>query len=133
MTANARPFTTRELLDNARREPRDYQDALAILQGIKVRGRSKTYQVVRAEAEPLWKFKGWLTRLGYFPEDLNKLNAIHLTGSKGKGSIASYTSSLLTGIAPNAKVGRYTSPHLVYDRERISINGEPISEELFAK
>ena len=29
--------------------------------------------------------------------------------------------------------GLYTSPHLVAVRERIRINGEPISEELFAK
>jgi folylpolyglutamate synthase len=30
-------------------------------------------------------------------------------------------------------VGLYTSPHLVAVRERIRINGVPISEELFAK
>jgi folylpolyglutamate synthase/dihydropteroate synthase len=29
--------------------------------------------------------------------------------------------------------GLYTSPHLCAVRERIRINGEPISEELFAK
>ena len=30
-------------------------------------------------------------------------------------------------------LGLYTSPHLVAVRERIRINGQPISEELFAK
>lgn len=30
-------------------------------------------------------------------------------------------------------IGLYTSPHLCAVRERIRINGEPISEELFAK
>ena len=29
--------------------------------------------------------------------------------------------------------GLYTSPHLVAVRERIRVNGKPISEELFAK
>ena len=31
------------------------------------------------------------------------------------------------------RTGLFTSPHLVAMRERIRINGEPISEELFAK
>lgn len=145
--------TNRDLLEASRREPRDYTDALAVLRSIRVRGRTKNYDVLRAKAEPLWEFKEWLLRIGYRPDDLNKLNIIHLTGSKGKGSVASYTSSLLTGLAPDAKVGcdsqiwcqwsltlllcpqvgRYTSPHLVHDRERISINGEPVAEEMFAK
>lgn len=30
-------------------------------------------------------------------------------------------------------VGLYTSPHLCAVRERIRVNGEPLSEELFAK
>lgn len=33
----------------------------------------------------------------------------------------------------NLYVGLYTSPHLVAVRERIRINGKPISEEDFAK
>jgi hypothetical protein len=81
MTAKLQlPFPTREIIDNARREPRDYADALAVLASVRVRGRTQTYDVVRAEAEPLWKFKEWLSRLGYRPSDLDKLSAIHLTG-----------------------------------------------------
>lgn len=34
---------------------------------------------------------------------------------------------------PLAKVGLYTSPHLRFVRERIQINGEPLSEEQFAQ
>ena len=33
----------------------------------------------------------------------------------------------------NVDVGLYTSPHLIAVRERIRVNGVPISEELFAK
>lgn len=32
-----------------------------------------------------------------------------------------------------SKVGLYTSPHLRFVRERIQINGEPLTEEMFAK
>ncbi|KAI9627751.1 hypothetical protein H4Q26_017188 [Puccinia striiformis f. sp. tritici PST-130] len=65
--------------------------------------------------------------------DLNVLNAIHISGTKGKGSTAAFCSTLLSTINPSAKVGLFTSPHLVAVRERIRINGKPISEEVFAR
>lgn len=67
------------------------------------------------------------------PDDLNALNVIHIAGTKGKGSTSAFCSSLLCAIAPSAKIGLYTSPHLVAVRERIRINGVPISEEQFAR
>ena len=36
-------------------------------------------------------------------------------------------------LAPEARTGFYSSPHLVAVRERIRINGEPIPEEMFAR
>ncbi|GAA5939415.1 tetrahydrofolate synthase [Sporobolomyces koalae] len=75
----------------------------------------------------------YLHRIGYTPTDLNRLNVLHITGTKGKGSTSAFTSSLLTTLAPEAKVGLYTSPHMVAVRERIRINGKPIDENLFAK
>ncbi len=58
---------------------------------------------------------------------------LHITGTKGKGSTSAFCSSLLRSLAPAAKVGLYTSPHMVAVRERIRINGVPIDEDLFAK
>lgn len=55
------------------------------------------------------------------------IKAIHITGTKGKGSTAAIASSIL--ISAGFKCGLYTSPHLFSFRERIRINGEPISEE----
>ncbi|PVG03448.1 FolC bifunctional protein [Serendipita vermifera] len=75
----------------------------------------------------------YLNRIGYTVEDLNRLNVIHVTGTKGKGSTCAFVDSLLRATVPNRKVGLFTSPHLVSVRERIRINGEPISEELFVK
>ncbi|GAA5823844.1 hypothetical protein JCM11251_003319 [Rhodosporidiobolus azoricus] len=75
----------------------------------------------------------YMERMGYSANDLNRLNVLHITGTKGKGSTSAFVSSLLTTIAPNAKVGLYTSPHMVAVRERIRINGEPIAENMFAK
>ncbi|KAG8903833.1 Folylpolyglutamate synthetase, partial [Tulasnella sp. 403] len=75
----------------------------------------------------------YLSRIGHKPEDLNRLNVIHVTGTKGKGSTCAFCDSILRKTVPRWKVGLYTSPHLVAVRERIRLNGEPISEEDFAK
>ncbi|MBF6640422.1 bifunctional folylpolyglutamate synthase/dihydrofolate synthase [Flavobacterium sp. J49] len=55
------------------------------------------------------------------------LKCIHVAGTNGKGS----TSHLLASVLQEAgyKVGLYTSPHLKDYRERITINGKPISED----
>lgn len=52
---------------------------------------------------------------------------IHITGTNGKGSTASFIASSLQ--AAGLKVGLYTSPHLVRFNERIQINGQPITDE----
>jgi dihydrofolate synthase / folylpolyglutamate synthase len=56
-----------------------------------------------------------------------KIPCIHIAGTNGKGS----TSHLLASIFQEAgyKVGLYTSPHLIDFRERIKINGKPISKK----
>lgn len=57
--------------------------------------------------------------------------SIHITGTNGKTSTARMIDSLLR--AHGLRVGRYTSPHLETVRERISIEGEPISEDRFVQ
>jgi dihydrofolate synthase/folylpolyglutamate synthase len=56
---------------------------------------------------------------------------IHITGTNGKGSTAGLITRLLT--AQGLTVGTYTSPHLERINERISRNGEPISDAEFAE
>src|SRR6266498_3243307 len=57
--------------------------------------------------------------------------AIHLTGTNGKSSTARMIDALLR--AHGLRTGRYTSPHLDTVRERISLDGEPVSEERFVE
>jgi dihydrofolate synthase / folylpolyglutamate synthase len=54
---------------------------------------------------------------------------IHLTGTNGKGSTAAMIESLLR--ADGLRTGRFTSPHVMNVTERITIDGEPISDERF--
>ena len=51
--------------------------------------------------------------------------AIHVTGSKGKGSVAVIAAGILS--AHGYRTGLYTSPHLVRYRERACIDGKEIS------
>ena len=52
---------------------------------------------------------------------------IHIAGTNGKGSAVATAEALLRG--RGLRVARYTSPHLVDFRERIVVNGEPITAD----
>ena len=68
-----------------------------------------------------------MERLGN-PQD--ELQFIHVAGTNGKGSVLAYISTVLK--EAGYQVGRYVSPTLFSYLERIEINGEPVSEEIFA-
>ena len=52
---------------------------------------------------------------------------IHIAGTNGKGSCSHTLAAILQ--ASGLRVGLYTSPHLIDFRERIRVNGQPVSEE----
>lgn len=56
-----------------------------------------------------------------------QMNFIHIAGTNGKGSCTEIISNIL--INQGYKVGKFLSPHLIRYNERISINGEEISDE----
>jgi dihydrofolate synthase/folylpolyglutamate synthase len=56
---------------------------------------------------------------------------IHLTGTNGKTSTARMIDGLLR--EAGLRTGRFTSPHLETVRERITLDGEPISEQRFTE
>uniref|UniRef100_A0A1I8BBJ5 Tetrahydrofolate synthase n=1 Tax=Meloidogyne hapla TaxID=6305 RepID=A0A1I8BBJ5_MELHA len=69
----------------------------------------------------------YLSPLGISLTDIDSLNCIHIAGTKGKGSTCAFLESILRQLG--YKTGFYSSPHLIHVRERIQINGQPISEE----
>jgi dihydrofolate synthase/folylpolyglutamate synthase len=56
-----------------------------------------------------------------------KYQSFHVAGTNGKGSTVATLDALLR--FGGRRVGRYTSPHLVDFRERMAVDGEPISED----
>lgn len=95
---------------------------------------------IRPDANSTKEMRAYWARLGHAPEDLDRLNVIHVAGTKGKGSVCAFVASILSryqqrgggGGAPR-KIGLLTSPHLIAVRERIRIDSRPISEALFAR
>ncbi|KAK7203886.1 Mur ligase [Myxozyma melibiosi] len=53
----------------------------------------------------------------------------HVAGTNGKGSICAYLASILT--KASYTTGRFTSPHLLYPRDSITIDGKAVSQKLF--
>lgn len=63
----------------------------------------------------------------YFDNPHFNLPVIHITGTNGKGSTTSYLKQLL--LSQGLAVGSFTSPHIMRFNERISYNGQDISDE----
>ena len=76
----------------------------------------------------LERMRSVLKKLGN-PQD--QFRSVHIAGTKGKGSTCAMVSAMLR--SAGYKVGLYTSPHLVDIRERITIDGEMISQADFAR
>lgn len=119
---------------------RSYSDAIELLNTLQsspkiVKARLENDH--KSYCENNEKLKACLLHMGYSVSDLDNLNIVHVTGTKGKGSTCAYIDSILNQYQSShgipLKVGLYTSPHLISVRERIRINSSSISAETFAK
>lgn len=72
----------------------------------------------------LKRMEWMMKRLGH-PE--RRFKSIHVAGTNGKGSTVTYLREMLE--AAGQVVGTFTSPYITTFNERISVNGEPISNE----
>ena len=84
-----------------------------------------------AAARGTWNLdrpRALLTALGH-PEQ--RYPSIHVAGTKGKGSTAAFLASILH--TAGLRVGLYTQPHLHDYRERVRINGQPITPAALAR
>lgn len=61
----------------------------------------------------------------------NTLRIIHIAGTSGKGSTATFVSALLT--AHGKKTGLHTKPHFIDIRERLQIDGRMIAKQKFVQ
>jgi dihydrofolate synthase/folylpolyglutamate synthase len=92
----------------------DYQDAVNWLFQVRRFGPDRTL-------DPISRLSGLLG------DPQNRLKAIHIAGTNGKGSTSAMIASILR--AAGFSVGLFTSPHLERFTERIVVDGEEIPEK----
>jgi len=121
--------------ESAIRITRSYEDTIRALNSLQTNAavleqirKEKGDRTMRNSIPGMEKF---LTRIGIEVNELDKLNVIHVSGTKGKGSTCAFSESILRHCG--FKTGFYSSPHLVEVRERIRINGKPLDKEKFVK
>jgi len=102
----------------------DYQEAIRYL------GSFTDYEKIGYKGRGLFNLERMRRLAGIFNNPQDSFPVIHISGTKGKGSVASFVSNILT--EAGFSVGLYTSPHLVEPRERIKVNNEMINENDFS-
>src|SRR5687767_13384037 len=108
----------------------DYKRALAELWGRSSYERgliSDPFGDSERAEQGLARMRALLAELGDPHLDLP---AVHIAGSKGKGSTGAFIAS--AAAAAGHRVGFYTSPHLHRFPERLTVDGQPLAEEVFA-
>lgn len=104
----------------------EYDEALRYI--LSFTDMERGVQVSSSPAQSLESMRSLLGRLGN-PHEGRR--TVHVTGSKGKGSISTMVASILR--EAGFRTALYTSPHLHSFTERIAIDGLPIDEEVFAR
>ncbi|KAJ8630782.1 hypothetical protein MRB53_024105 [Persea americana] len=124
MSATTRDFSTVDLKEDPKLG--DLLDFLDNLKNYEKSGVPKGAGTDSSDGFDLGRMRRLMERLG---NPHSKFKAVHIAGTKGKGSTAAFLSNILR--EEGYSVGCYTSPHLLTVRERISLgrNGEPVSAE----
>ena len=94
----------------------DYQEALAWIHG-----------KLRFGIKPGLERMAWMLQELGNPQE--KVAAVHVVGTHGKGSVTSYLQHIFS--LASYEVGTFTSPYILDFRERISLNGQMISQPDF--
>jgi len=81
----------------------------------------------RAAATSIFGLARMNQLLDFLDHPEQRLRVVHIAGTKGKGSTAAMTASILQ--RAGGRAGLYTSPHVLSVRERIMVNGAWIAEE----
>lgn len=132
-STSVRPMGHLSSTDNGHSNHQTYEEAISSLN--RLQSNASVIEVARKvrasdPARNLTHTRHYLSLIGITDQQLLDLKAIHVTGTKGKGSTCAFTESILRQYG--VRTGMYSSPHLIEARERIRINGLPISRPLFS-
>lgn len=112
-----------------------YEKAIATLNSLQSNATTLAHSIAlrqhNEECTQVQQTLKYLKRSGITYNELDSLSVIHVAGTKGKGSTCAITDSILS--SAGVRTGFFSSPHLIHATERIRINGNPVSRDLFAK
>ncbi|CAG9773035.1 unnamed protein product [Ceutorhynchus assimilis] len=112
--------------------PNSYKEAIDTLNKLQSNIEYIKHAKIKNNQENnMLEMRKFLNRSGITLEQLDTLPVIHIAGTNGKGTTCSYCEQILRN--HGYKTGFYSSPHLLEVRERIRLNGVPISKEKFSE
>ena len=103
----------------------DYDEAIDYL--LSLSDMERGYQ---ASANPVMNLETMRSLLARLNDPQRGRPTVHVTGSKGKGSVSAMVAAILRQAGLSTAL--YTSPHLHSFTERINIGGDPVSPREFA-
>ena len=106
----------------------NYEEAIQFLESFPNLDQKRLYQDAGTDFMTVEKMRSILTKMNN-PQLGRK--TVHVTGSKGKGSTATFIASALN--EADGPTSLFLCPHLISHTERIYLNSERIKEEEFAK
>lgn len=108
------------------KEDRSYDRALSILASL-IQFKSRADSLNWRDA--FENMDIYMSRVGLTQDSLQRMQILHVAGTKGKGSTCAMVESILRN--SGYRTGLFTSPHLMDVRERIRVNGCLVERDVF--
>uniref|UniRef100_UPI00358F4BE2 folylpolyglutamate synthase, mitochondrial-like isoform X1 n=1 Tax=Myxine glutinosa TaxID=7769 RepID=UPI00358F4BE2 len=109
----------------------DYEEVVKLLNMMQTPGGKGGEPCSQHAPEKVRQIGTDLEKLGIKVSDLDTLNVIHVSGTKGKGSTCAFVESMLRH--HGFRTGLYSSPHLISVTERIRLDGDPLTRQRFVQ
>lgn len=105
----------------------NYQDTLDYLYRFVDFSLTRSFQF----SDDQFNLERMRTLLHLMGDPQERFKAVHIAGTKGKGSVSAFLANILK--VNGYRTGLYTSPHLQDYNERIQVDGQPIGHQVFVE
>uniref|UniRef100_A0A182WAY7 Folylpolyglutamate synthase n=1 Tax=Anopheles minimus TaxID=112268 RepID=A0A182WAY7_9DIPT len=127
------PFSAMHASGESLAQEQNYENAILALNSLQSNFSVLQASVLRKHKDDCKHINDtikYLDRVGLTLQRLDTLPAIHVSGTKGKGSTCAMVESILR--SNGYRTGFFSSPHLVSVTERVRLNGIPVATDTFS-